>query len=124
MERATRWHTRSYSKTECLRTSRQNSNARVSPSELYDLADRLGLQMYSMVSAVLVVGANEKVDGNGWSSRFSRLLMSGSVVMKSTIYPEWNSVRLGVGYLAHKLGLAHSMGSLRRESDSDSVLSM
>jgi hypothetical protein len=33
------------------------------------------------------------VDGNGWSSRFNRLLMSGSVVLKTTIYPEWNSVR-------------------------------
>jgi hypothetical protein len=32
------------------------------------------------------------VDGNGWSSRFHRLMMSGSLVLKSTIYPEWNSV--------------------------------
>jgi len=32
------------------------------------------------------------VDGNGWSSRFHRLLMSGSVVVKATIYPEWMSV--------------------------------
>lgn len=32
------------------------------------------------------------VDGNGWSSRFHRLLMSGSVVVKATIYPEWHSV--------------------------------
>ncbi|WOO79458.1 Beta-1,2-xylosyltransferase 1 [Vanrija pseudolonga] len=31
------------------------------------------------------------VDGNGWSSRFHRLLASGSVVFKSTIYPEWMS---------------------------------
>jgi hypothetical protein len=31
------------------------------------------------------------IDGNGWSSRFHRLLASGSVVVKSTIYPEWNS---------------------------------
>ncbi|EIW68082.1 hypothetical protein TREMEDRAFT_63970 [Tremella mesenterica DSM 1558] len=31
------------------------------------------------------------VDGNGWSSRFHRLLSSGSVVLKSTIYPEWYS---------------------------------
>ncbi|TXT06117.1 hypothetical protein VHUM_03590 [Vanrija humicola] len=31
------------------------------------------------------------VDGNGWSSRYHRLLASGSVVLKSTIYPEWNS---------------------------------
>ncbi|WVN88726.1 uncharacterized protein L203_103939 [Cryptococcus depauperatus CBS 7841] len=31
------------------------------------------------------------IDGNGWSSRFHRLLMSGSVVIKATIYPEWIS---------------------------------
>ncbi|BEJ13145.1 hypothetical protein CspHIS471_0303190 [Cutaneotrichosporon sp. HIS471] len=30
-------------------------------------------------------------DGNGWSSRFHRLLSSGSVVIKTTIYPEWMS---------------------------------
>ncbi|ESK83594.1 glycosyltransferase family 90 protein [Moniliophthora roreri MCA 2997] len=29
------------------------------------------------------------VDGNAWSSRFKRLVSSGSVVFKSTIYPEW-----------------------------------
>ena len=33
------------------------------------------------------------VDGNGWSSRFSRLLMSGSVVIKHTLFPEWHHVR-------------------------------
>lgn len=31
------------------------------------------------------------VDGNGWSSRFRRLLGSGSVVLKATVYPEWNT---------------------------------
>ncbi|WWC88904.1 uncharacterized protein L201_003819 [Kwoniella dendrophila CBS 6074] len=31
------------------------------------------------------------IDGNGWSSRFHRLVMSGSVVVKATIYPEWLS---------------------------------
>lgn len=29
------------------------------------------------------------VDGNGWSSRFRRLISSHSLVFKSTIYPEW-----------------------------------
>ncbi|OCF46102.1 hypothetical protein I317_00192 [Kwoniella heveanensis CBS 569] len=29
------------------------------------------------------------VDGNAWSARFERLLASGSLVFKSTIYPEW-----------------------------------
>ncbi|GHJ84047.1 hypothetical protein NliqN6_0449 [Naganishia liquefaciens] len=31
------------------------------------------------------------IDGNGWSSRFRRLLTSSSVILKSTIFPEWNS---------------------------------
>lgn len=31
------------------------------------------------------------VDGNGWSSRFHRLLNSGALVIKATIYPEWQS---------------------------------
>ncbi|KAL7416434.1 hypothetical protein BDY24DRAFT_234134 [Mrakia frigida] len=31
------------------------------------------------------------VDGNGWSSRFRRLLALGQVVFKITIYPEWNT---------------------------------
>lgn len=30
-----------------------------------------------------------QVDGNGWSSRFRRLMGSNSVVFKSTVYPEW-----------------------------------
>lgn len=31
------------------------------------------------------------VDGNGWSQRYARLLSTGSVVFKSTIFPEWNT---------------------------------
>ena len=31
------------------------------------------------------------IDGNAWSARFRRLLGSGSVVFKSTIFPEWNT---------------------------------
>ncbi|KAG6918814.1 hypothetical protein DXG01_011566 [Tephrocybe rancida] len=30
------------------------------------------------------------IDGNGWSSRFKRLITSNSLVFKSTIYPEWD----------------------------------
>ncbi|KAH7090063.1 hypothetical protein BKA62DRAFT_726182 [Auriculariales sp. MPI-PUGE-AT-0066] len=29
------------------------------------------------------------MDGNGWSARFRRLMMRHSLVLKSTIYPEW-----------------------------------
>lgn len=32
---------------------------------------------------------NGQVDGNGWSSRFKRLITSNSLVFKSTVYPEW-----------------------------------
>lgn len=31
------------------------------------------------------------LDGNGWSQRFPRLMSTGSVVFKSTVYPDWNS---------------------------------
>lgn len=31
------------------------------------------------------------IDGNGWSSRFHRLMTSGSAVLKMTIFPEWHS---------------------------------
>lgn len=34
------------------------------------------------------------VDGNGWSSRFKRLMNSNSLVFKSTVYPEWFSDRI------------------------------
>ncbi|KIJ63998.1 glycosyltransferase family 90 protein [Hydnomerulius pinastri MD-312] len=34
------------------------------------------------------------VDGNGWSSRFKRLMTSNSLIFKSTIYPEWYSDRV------------------------------
>jgi hypothetical protein len=31
------------------------------------------------------------IDGNGWSQRYARLLSTGSVVFKSTVFPEWNT---------------------------------
>ncbi|KAJ7620973.1 glycosyl transferase family 90-domain-containing protein [Roridomyces roridus] len=34
------------------------------------------------------------VDGNGWSSRFKRLMNSGSVILKATGYPEWFTDRI------------------------------
>ena len=30
-----------------------------------------------------------KIDGNGWSARFKRLMTSNSLIFKSTIFPEW-----------------------------------
>jgi hypothetical protein len=43
------------------------------------------------VHAVLTRSDVLDVDGNGWSSRYHRLMLSGSAVVKSTIYPEWHS---------------------------------
>ncbi|KAG8896928.1 F-actin-capping protein subunit alpha [Tulasnella sp. 403] len=40
------------------------------------------------------VGRNKyvlDVDGNGWSARYQGLLGSGSLVLKATVFPEWNS---------------------------------
>jgi hypothetical protein len=34
------------------------------------------------------------VDGNGWSSRFKRLITSNSCVFKTTVYPEWFQDRI------------------------------
>lgn len=34
------------------------------------------------------------VDGNAWSARFQRLMLSGSLLFKSTIMPEWFSDRI------------------------------
>ncbi|KAJ7457208.1 glycosyl transferase family 90-domain-containing protein [Mycena galericulata] len=34
------------------------------------------------------------VDGNGWSSRFKRLMNSGSLIFKATGYPEWFTDRI------------------------------
>lgn len=62
------------------------------------------------------LSTHTKVDGNGWSSRFNRLIMSGSVVVKSTIYPEWNSVGLTtIEPAAYPIGLANALGPLRRK---------
>ncbi|EIN06948.1 hypothetical protein PUNSTDRAFT_104368 [Punctularia strigosozonata HHB-11173 SS5] len=34
------------------------------------------------------------VDGNGWSSRFKRLITSNAMVLKSSVYPEWFTERI------------------------------
>ncbi|KAL7419480.1 hypothetical protein Q5752_006318 [Cryptotrichosporon argae] len=34
------------------------------------------------------------LDGNGWSARFKRLMSTNSVVLKSTIFPEWYTDRI------------------------------
>ncbi|KAK7043936.1 hypothetical protein VNI00_008102 [Paramarasmius palmivorus] len=34
------------------------------------------------------------IDGNAWSSRFKRLISSGSVIFKATAYPEWFTDRI------------------------------
>lgn len=34
------------------------------------------------------------VDGNGWSARFKRLMTSNSLILKSTIFPEWYTDRI------------------------------
>jgi len=34
------------------------------------------------------------VDGNGWSARFMRLLLSNSVILKATVHPDWFTDRI------------------------------
>lgn len=38
------------------------------------------------------------VDGNGWSGRFHRLMSTRSVILKSTIFPEWYADRIQPWY--------------------------
>lgn len=47
-------------------------------------ADRIAPEQAAQYKYVL------DVDGNGWSSRLHRLMTSGSVVIKHTIFPEWH----------------------------------
>lgn len=35
-----------------------------------------------------------KIDGNAWSARFKRLMSTNSVVLKSTMFPEWYADRI------------------------------
>jgi hypothetical protein len=34
------------------------------------------------------------MDGNGWSSRFKRLMTTKSLIFKASVYPEWFTERL------------------------------
>lgn len=38
------------------------------------------------------------IDGNSWSSRFPRLMASNNVVIKASIFPEWNTLTLPEWY--------------------------
>ncbi|RDB30050.1 Beta-1,2-xylosyltransferase 1 [Hypsizygus marmoreus] len=54
------------------------------------------------------------VDGNGWSSRFKRLITSNSLIFKSTIYPEWFTDRIApwVHYVPVQVDLSDLYDSL------------
>lgn len=43
---------------------------------------------FLLCSSMIKADATQ-VDGNGWSSRFKRLMNSGSLIFKATTYPEW-----------------------------------
>ncbi|KAL0959266.1 hypothetical protein HGRIS_014536 [Hohenbuehelia grisea] len=54
------------------------------------------------------------VDGNGWSSRFKRLITSNSLVFKSTVYPEWFTDRIApwVHYIPVQVDYSDLMDAL------------
>ncbi|KAF8629521.1 hypothetical protein AX17_005647 [Amanita inopinata Kibby_2008] len=54
------------------------------------------------------------VDGNGWSSRFKRLITSNALIFKSTIYPEWYTDRIEpwVHYIPVQVDLSDLYDSL------------
>ncbi|KAJ9095384.1 hypothetical protein QFC19_007629 [Naganishia cerealis] len=43
------------------------------------------------------------LDGNGWSQRYARLLSSGSVVLKMTMFPEWYQDWISESYMRYAL---------------------
>ena len=76
---------------ECVR----GPAAHVRMAGLPVLAGCMGLQIYhgcesaaySVPPAFRLTAV--KIDGNGWSARFKRLMTSNSLIFKSTIFPEW-----------------------------------
>ncbi|KAG6879152.1 hypothetical protein C0992_004826 [Termitomyces sp. T32_za158] len=54
------------------------------------------------------------IDGNGWSSRFKRLITSNALVFKSTVYPEWFTDRVApwVHYIPVQVDLSDLADSL------------
>ena len=48
-----------------------------------DFAPTMGLEEQNQYRYLM------DIDGNGWSGRFHRLLSTNSVVLKSTVFPEW-----------------------------------
>ncbi|KAG8902063.1 F-actin-capping protein subunit alpha [Tulasnella sp. 403] len=50
------------------------------------------------------------IDGNGWSARYQALLAAGSLVLKSTIFPEWNTNWLVPYY--HYIPVQHDYSDL------------
>ncbi|KAH7919709.1 glycosyltransferase family 90 protein [Leucogyrophana mollusca] len=54
------------------------------------------------------------IDGNGWSSRFKRLITSNSLVFKATVYPEWFMDRIApwVHYIPVQMDLSDLLDSL------------
>ncbi|KAF6762134.1 hypothetical protein DFP72DRAFT_878086 [Ephemerocybe angulata] len=54
------------------------------------------------------------VDGNGWSSRFKRLITSNACIFKATIYPEWYTDRIApwVHFVPVQLDLSDLLDSL------------
>ncbi|KAL7409844.1 hypothetical protein BDY24DRAFT_444581 [Mrakia frigida] len=56
-----------------------------------EMRDEIKLGGYVTPSETLLYRYALDIDGNGWSSRFRRLVALGQVVFKITIYPEWNT---------------------------------
>lgn len=56
--------------------------------QIFDFAPTMGLDESYQYKYLI------DVDGNGWSGRFHRLISTKSLVLKSTIFPEWYSDRV------------------------------
>lgn len=62
---------------------------RQGPKEAGNFKYVLDVRISSCTPVVLMIMMSGQVDGNGWSSRFKRLITSNSLIFKATIYPEW-----------------------------------
>jgi hypothetical protein len=61
-----------------------------------------------LISNLSLIVSFAQIDGNGWSSRFKRLITSHSLIFKATGYPEWFTDRIApwVHYVPIQLDLS------------------
>lgn len=82
----------------CLQQSYMEKlmNRKCNPKTCEDIANSIEFGDYVTPRDALSYRYVLDVDGNGWSSRFYRLLTSGAPVIKFSMIPDWNMGNMGV----------------------------